>query len=332
MTQLVTLEGDQPDLYGYMENVIDNGDGTMSGDYISPELGRFKFKMPKMPKMRAMKGLSKSVGKAGKSVGKLGKQHFKNLGKVGKGILKSQGKLIKGIGKGLSKLGEGAMDMLNQDQPQPEQEEEQLLEEEEEQFQEDEMQNEEQDFQDQSDVENDQEVGFMSMLSNMASGGGGKGGGILSMATGALDMVVPGAGTVANIGIGAAQKQRQKQKAKKAQRQKQISQFSNRFLDQRNNKKITNRNNTIKQVKQTQPIRQANTKPVSFKVNSPTPQKFSVNPQKQTRFMDDWFKDDKQIEAEKEAKKPFLQTTQGMVIAGVGVASVIYFITKKGKK
>ena len=65
------------------------------------------------------------------------------------------------------------------------------------------------------------ELGFLSNIMNLASGSGKSGGGLLSMATGALDMVVPGAGTVANMGIGAAQKQKAQIQAKNAAKKKQ---------------------------------------------------------------------------------------------------------------
>jgi hypothetical protein len=242
------------------------------------ELGKgFKFKAPKMkfkaPKMKfkapkiKMKVNTKGLSKGFRSVGNAVSKGVKAYGNAWKSVGKLAEKGLKAAGGALSQVAES---LLDQNQPEQPQEEEQAEEESEDQNQEqseEQPQDNEQPEDDEQPEEMDgfktdeqgkkfyyselsgkfielgsDELGFMSMLTNMASGGGKGGGGILSMATGALDMVVPGAGTVANIGIGAAQKQRQKQKEKKAKN----NATRKNLLRHYQNKKI----NPVKQIKQ----------------------------------------------------------------------------------
>jgi hypothetical protein len=361
MTQLITLEGDRRtsnenlQISGRFQNPTIDQDGNLSGDFypdnfslngndhsLNGELGKFKFnfKSPKMPKFRApkmkvnTKGLSRGFKSAGKAVSKGVKAYGNAWKKVGKGLEKG----LKSAGKAAGQLAESLLDQ-DAGQQEPEEQEEQQNQEQEEMM--DEGQNQEQEEMIDEEPEemngyhynNTDELGFMSMLTNMASGGGGKGGGgILSMATGALDMVVPGAGTVANIGIGAAQKQRQKQKAKKAKKQQMVSQFSNRFLESRNNKNMQRaprQASNINQIKQSMPIqqRQSNIKQPVKQSMAVQPMKFSVSPQTKAERFFDWGKEPEPVKP-----KGFLETPAGMITVGAVVIGGIYFITKKGKK
>jgi hypothetical protein len=240
--------------YGYSHvNELRGLDGIEELDNV---LHGFKFKMPKMkikapkikmkaPKMKMnTKGISKGISSAGKAVSNAGKAY----GKAWEGIGKGAGKLLTNVGKGVGQLAES---LLSEGQGQ-EQEEEQPEEEQTDEIQDQEnLDNQEANEDIPMDENSDntigcqidsqgtiykyspidqklvtlsgEELGFMEMLSKIASTGasGGKSG-LLSLATTGLDAFVPGAGTVANMGIGMAQKQKAAQLAKKkAQKAKQ---------------------------------------------------------------------------------------------------------------
>ncbi len=222
---------------------------------------KFKFKAPKMkfkaPKMKLnTKGLSKGF----KSIGNAVSSGVKAYGKAWEGVAKGAGKLASSIASGAGQLAEG---LLNQEQPQGEEEQEEESQEEEQTDEIDQEQVNEESQEDNTDMTEEytdemsgvnesqtgkkyyyselygeykelgrDELGFMEMLTSAAGmASGGNKSGLLSMATGALDMFVPGAGTLANVGLSAAQKQQAKKKAKKAannaQRQK-LLQFYNK--------------------------------------------------------------------------------------------------------
>ena len=268
---------------GTTEEVLGCGQNELSGNsnleeiLYGDELGKgFKFKAPKMkfkaPKMKFKaprintKGISRGLSNVGKGISKGVKAYGKAWSNVGKGI----GKAVSNIARGAGQIAESLLDQ----QEQSEQQEEENSEQENEQATpEEELDEVIDNVNDQSTEENinelegihtdsngkvfyyselngeyvelgSDELGFMSMISNIASGGGGGKSGMLSMATGALDMAIPGAGTVANIGINAAQKQRQKAKAKK----KKNSALRKNLLRHYQNKK-DNPQNFIKQTK-----------------------------------------------------------------------------------
>lgn len=114
---------------GKIDSDINSLSGVLSAE--DETLGKFKFKMPKMkmPKMKMKlntKGISRSVSRAGRSVGKLASQHGKNLSKIASGA----GKLISKVASGAGQFAEALMSQQQQAEPEQEQEEEQPEEEE----------------------------------------------------------------------------------------------------------------------------------------------------------------------------------------------------------
>jgi hypothetical protein len=376
---------------GSVEDVLGCGQSELSGNenfeeiLDGDELGKgFKFKMPKMkfkmPKMKFKgpkintKGLSRGFKAAGKGLSKAASNYGKAWSKVGKGI----GKAVSNIARGAGQIAESLLDQQQQaeqpdeEQEQPEDEQEQELNEEQSQNS-SEQESEEVNPEELEGYQTDKngkifyyselngeyielgsdELGFMSMISNMASGGGNKGG-ILNMATGALDMFVPGAGTVANIGIGAAQKQRQKQKLKKAKnralRQNLLRHYQNKkenplqFIKQT---KTTQQNKTqqIKPIAQNRfiqikPIAQnrfIQTKPVQQNQisNISRMQNFSSRPISRNQYPGA----ETGIEESNQGHNPTQVQTdkKNQIMFGVGAAilaviTVIYSTSKKGKK
>ena len=220
-----------------------------------------KIKAPKMPKMKApkmkvnTKGLSKGISNVGKSASNAYKSYQKANVNLAKGI----GKGLSSIGKGVGQFAESLLsDGQGQVEEQAQETEESIDETENESLAED-IGNESlpEDIQTDSVEENidfDNTIGcqinqqgklfryspieqklvelsgehlgaITDLLTSFASSGGSSGGGksgLLSLATTGLDMVAPGAGSVAKMGIGMAQKQKAAQAAKKkAQKAKQ---------------------------------------------------------------------------------------------------------------
>ena len=235
---------------------VEELDNTLSG---------FKFKMPRAPRIRAprikppklnTKGLSKGLSNAGKAVSNAGKAYAKAWEGVGKGA----GKLLSNVGKGVGQFAESLLsEGQGQEQPEEQEPEEQQTDETLDQEISDIPENNEDlpmdEFSDNtvgcqidsqgtiykySPIEqklvtlSGEELGFLSTLTNLASGGGGGGkSGLLSLATTGLDMVVPGAGTVANMGIGMAQKQKAAQQAKKKARKAKQEALYRKFANQK---------------------------------------------------------------------------------------------------
>lgn len=242
---------------------VEELDNTLSG---------FKFKMPRAPRIRApriraprikppklnTKGISRGISNAGRSVSN-----------AYSSFQRANVNAIKGFGKGLSNIGRSAGQFAEsllsegqgqgQEQPEEQQPEDQQMDETLDQDISDIPENNEDlpmdEFSDNtvgcqidsqgtiykySPIEqklvtlSGEELGFLSTLTNLASGGGAGGkSGLLSLATTGLDMVVPGAGTVANMGIGMAQKQKAAQQAKKKARKAKQDALYRKFANQK---------------------------------------------------------------------------------------------------
>lgn len=94
------------------------------------------------------------------------------------------------------------------------------------------------------------ELGALTdILSTISSSGGSKGG-LLSLATTGLDAIVPGAGSVASMGINAVQKQNKQKQAKKKANQQKRDQAYNNFVKS----KLQNNTTSVKYSPQQRPI------------------------------------------------------------------------------
>jgi hypothetical protein len=342
LKQLHGLEG--------FEEITDHDELGKGFKFKAPKLKikapKFKFKAPKI-KFKAPKINTKGLSKTFKSVGKA-------VSSGAKAFSKGVSSFAKGAAKALSPLAEA---LMNQDQPGDTEENP------DEEGQEDEEQNTEevnetdQGYDEGEDMITEESVeemsgfhkdhegkiyyfselhgeyreigkelnGILDMVTGAASKGGS--GGLLDLATTGLDAFIPGAGSVAKIGINAVQKQQAKKKAKKAAnqatREKLLKHYVNRkesptrFIKPKTPAKTVTRSQVPKQIKVKQSIPQ-----VSYSSTSPI--NYS-NPQPMVRNETDY-----QPSQVQQDKKNEIAKGVGVVII---VLAVLYSMnSKKGRK
>ncbi len=161
------------------------------------------------------------------------------------------------------------------------------------------------------------ELGFMQMLTSAAGmAAGGNKAGLANMATGALDMAVPGAGTIANIGLQFASQQKAKANAKKAQQKALQQNLLNQFI-----KKNTPVNSKPVITPKPKPVIQTSI-PVKTQVKpsyppNPTYGNTQVVPGAETGI----------TKAEQDKKNQIMYG-----VGAVVVVAIIYSMNKKGRK
>ena len=296
---------------------------------------KIKIKAPKLPKIKVPKM------NFGKPLANIGKGISKGISNIGKGISKG----ISNIGKTASQFAETLMDMNQPEIPEepaeeefPEEEiqdetyedypQEEIPEETYEDFPQDEIQEEtyedfpQDEIQDETYEETElngniynrvnNELGFLPMLSSLASGyAQGGNSGAANAGLSALTAVNPAAGMIAQTGLSVLQKNAQIKAAKKAQQNANIKMLASKFL-----------------APKATPL----PKKIVVKKQPPKPPqklKVTTNPSGLVKL-------GSRVEGAETGdsqNKKFYETPAGMMAIGAGVLSGLYLLnSKKGKR
>mgnify|MGYP003376096366 CR=1 FL=1 len=291
-----------------------------------------RIKIPKIPRIKVPKintsGIGKGISSIGKGIGDLAESLLSNPGQ-GQEESEEQEEETQEEEENQDYSQEEYLDEENQDYSQEEYSEEENQEEEP-------MEEIQDDYSEElngnySQKQKSKEVmiynrvnelgGFLDILSSVGSAGkSGGAGGILSLATGALDMVAPGAGSLTSMGLNAAGAQRAKQKAKKAAKSKQISQLASQFFNKPQTRPVT--------------IKRPVVQKKSVAVKRVSPVKLSSTPSGQLRLSASSPMARNQTDSNPRGEEPFYKTPIGMAAIGGGALAGMYLLLnkKKGKR